>query len=216
MVRAKPFYADHGIPYIIQNVYGAKKIIPSGMPIPVDANEAARIMKATMAGYPHPSIWPVDGGPPDEPGDDKFVVDDFINNLLSPSSSTDSFRSKRSSPEDLADSGFETPPMSLAERAKQEFNKRTRLMAAPKRLFHVDADEEMEGPTMFNDDKGDDQFLEEVTDTPPRPTLAQREIKIEPGTTMARPAFTSPAPSILIKKKARKAPKKLATYESSI
>ena len=190
------------------------------MPIPVDADEAARIMKATMAGYPHPSTWPVDGGSADEPGDDQFVVDDFINMLLSPSSSTDhdsdSCRSKRSSLENPADSEFETPPASLAERAKQEFNKRTRLMAAPKRLFHDDAVEEMEGPTIFNDDKGDDQFLEEVADTHPRPTFAQRDIKIEPGTPMVRPAFTSPAPSILIKKKARNAPKKLSAYETSI
>ena len=237
-MKSKPYYADQGIPNIIQNVYGAKKIIPKGMPIPVDADEAARIMKTTLTGYPHPRNWPVDSQVEDS-ATDQFDVDDFINLMTSPSSSTDSRCTKRSLNDDTA---FESPPTSLAEKAKQEFKKRSKLMAAaaaPTKLFH-DSDEEEEdsladGPAMFNEDKGDEHFLEEVTETPPRPTSAQRDIdikvepgtsaqrdidiKVEPGTstvTVVRPAFTSPTPSILIKKKARNAPKKLTAYETSI
>ena len=223
-MKSKPYYADQGIPNIIQNVYGAKKIIPKGMPIPVDADEAARIMKTTLTGYPHPRNWPVDSQVEDS-ATDQFDVDDFINLMTSPSSSTDSRCTKRSLNDDTA---FESPPPSLAEKAKQEFKKRSKLMvaaAAPTKLFH-DSDEEQEdlladGPAMFNEDKGDEHFLEEVTETPPRPTSAQRDIdiKVEPGTstvTVVRPAFTSPTPSILIKKKARNAPKKLTAYETSI
>jgi hypothetical protein len=181
-------------------------------------------MKTTLTGYPHPRNWPVDSQVEDS-ATDQFDVDDFINLMTSPSSSTDSRCTKRSLNDDTA---FESPPPSLAEKAKQEFKKRSKLMAAaaaPTKLFH-DSDEEEEdsladGPAMFNEDKGDEHFLEEVTETPPRPTSAQRDIdiKVEPGTstvTVVRPAFTSPTPSILIKKKARNAPKKLTAYETSI
>jgi hypothetical protein len=152
------------------------------MPIPVDADEAARIMtrKSTLAGFPHPSNWPLDS-PVEEPATDQFDVDDFINLMFSPSSTTDSRGTKRSLNDDTA---FESPPSSLAEKAKQEFKKRSKQMAAPTTLFHdSDIDEETsDGPTMFHEDKGDEHFLEEITETPPRPKTSQRDIKVEPGT----------------------------------
>ena len=73
-----------------------------------------------------------------------------------------------------------------------------------------------EGPTMFHGDKGDGDFLAEATNSPLRPTAAHRDIKKEPGTTSERPVFTSPTPSILVPKKKRNAPKKLASFETSI
>ena len=220
MVKAKPYYADQGIPYVIQNVYGTKKILPNGMPVPVDVNHAARLMETT--GFPHPSRWPVDL-PVDDSTQDPFNVDGFLDLLEeSPTSSTDSLRQKRSL---FEDSDFDSPPTSLAEKAKLEFSKRTKQMA-PTRLFAMagesDNDEELEdrdhqeGPTMFHGDKGDGDFLAEATNSPLRPTAAHRDIKKEPETTSDRPVFASPTPSILVPKKKRNAPKKLASFETSI
>jgi hypothetical protein len=140
----------------------------------------------------------------------------------SPTSSTDSLRQKRSL---FEESDFDSPPTSLAEKANLEFSKRTKQMA-PTRLFAMagesDNDHELEdrdhreGPTMFHGDQGDCDFLAEATNSPLRPTAAHQDIKKEPGTTSDRPVFASPTPSILVPKKKRNAPKKLASFETSI
>jgi len=190
------------------------------MPVPVDVDHAARLMEST--GFSHPSRWPIDL-PVDDSTQDPFNVDGFLSSLEdSPTSSTgtDFQRQKRSL---FEDTDFESPPTSLAEKAKNEFSKRTKQMA-PTRLFAMegqsDDDDELElhheGPTMFHEDKGEGDFLVEATNSPLRPIAAHRDIKIEPGIKSDRPTFASPLPSILVQKKKRNAPKKLATKETSI
>ena len=229
MVKAtrKPYYADQGgISYVIRNLYGTKKILPNGMPVPVDVNHAARLMEST--GFPHPSRWPVDLRV-DDSTQNPFNVDGFLDLLdesRAPTSSTDHdfLRRKRSL---FENSDFDSPQTSLAQKAKLDFSKRTKQMA-PTRLFAMagesDNDQELEdrdhqeGPTMFHGVKGDGdfKFLAEATNSPLRPTAAHRDIKKEPGTTSDRPGFASPTPSILVPKKKRNAPKKLASFETSI
>jgi len=183
------------------------------MPIPVDEDKAAQIMLTSC--FPHPSKWPAS----DEEGatDEPFSVDEFLGHLQSPAASTSSQQStgKRSLGEDTA---FTPPPNSLAETAKHEFNKRVKLMART-RLFGDDSDEgeDRENPSIFNADKGEQQFLQEVSITPLRLSAGQRELKPEPSTsTLNRPLFQSPTPAILVKKARRRnsAPKEPATTET--